>query len=140
MVGREMLFIHPMWDHESQRIGKQLCAPAGYALHVVAELIGFGGLIMLLATPFVLAWRGVVGTFQTADLWLLAVSFAFGVVSEVLFQYSWRLALKRGYHYDAERCEASWLEAGERRTYKYEAEPLYDRISQEGAPRNPEDS
>ena len=34
-----MLFIHPMWDNESQRIGKQKCTPAGYALHVIAEMV-----------------------------------------------------------------------------------------------------
>jgi len=118
-----MLFIHPMWDHESERIGKRLCTPSEYTLHVVAELIGFAGLLMLLATPLVLAWRGVVGTFQAADLWSLAVPFAVGFVSEVLFRYSWRLAFKWGYRYDTERCEASWLEAGERRTYKYPDQP-----------------
>jgi hypothetical protein len=114
-----MLFIHPMWDHESQRIGKQRCTPTGYALHVIAELIGFGGLFILLATCFVLVRRATSGTFGAANFWLLGVAFGVGVVSEVLFQLSWWLALRRGYEYDAERCEASWLDAGERRTYKY---------------------
>jgi hypothetical protein len=114
-----MLFIHPMWDHESQRIGKQRCTPVGYALHVVAELIGFVGLLVLLIVPVVLVWRGVTGTFHAANLWLLAVPFGLGIISEVLFQYSWWVALRKGFHYDAERCEVSWLEGGERRTYKY---------------------
>ncbi|MFL5330499.1 MAG: hypothetical protein ACJ8C4_16470 [Gemmataceae bacterium] len=118
-----MLFIHPMWDHESQRIGKQKCTPAGYALHVIAELIGFLGLLLLLAVPAFLVWRWLAGTFHATLWWLFAVPFAIGVVSEVLFQLSWWLALRRGYRYDVERCEASWLEVGQRRTYKYPADP-----------------
>ena len=114
-----MLFIHPMWDHESERIGKQMCAPAGYALHLVAELIGFAGLLFLLAVPVVLAWKWFTGMFHAALFWLLAAPFALGIVSELLFQYSWWLALRKGFRYDCERREASWMEAGERRTYKY---------------------
>jgi hypothetical protein len=116
-----MLFLHPMWDNESQRIGKQKCTPAGYALHVIAELIGFVGLLVLLATTGVLGWRGVSGAFHARQLWLLAVPFGLGIVSEVLFQFSWWLALRKGFQYDYERREASWMEAGERRSYKYPA-------------------
>jgi hypothetical protein len=118
-----MLFIHPMWDHESQRIGKQKCTPAGYALHVIAELIGFLGLLLLLGVPAVLACSWLAGRFHASLGWLFAVPFGLGIVSEVLFQYSWWLALRKGFHYDYERSEASWFEAGERRTYKYPAEP-----------------
>src|SRR5438105_3219039 len=35
-----MLFMHPMWDSESERLGKKHCTPAGYRLHVLAENIG----------------------------------------------------------------------------------------------------
>lgn len=114
-----MLFIHPMWDHESERLGKQKCTPTGYTLHVVAELIGFGGLLMLFVLPIVLAWKVVVGRYENADLWVLVLPFGVGVVSEVMFQFSWSLARRKGFHYDPHRCEASWLEAGERRTYKF---------------------
>jgi hypothetical protein len=116
-----MLFIHPMWYHESERIGMRKCTPTGYALHVIAELIGFVGLLLLLVVPVVLVWRGVAGDFHATDLWLLAVPFGPGVISEVLFQYSWRLALKKGFRFDYERSEASWVEAGQRRTYRYPA-------------------
>ena len=68
-----MLFIHPMWDHESQRIGKQKCTPIGHAIHGVAELIGFVGLLLLFVAPVVLAWRWFAGTFHAPLLWLLAV-------------------------------------------------------------------
>lgn len=116
-----MLFIHPMWDHESQRIGKQKCTPAGYALHLIAELIGFLGLLFLFAVPAALVWQWFAGTFHASLWWLVAVPFGLGIVSEVLFQLSWWLALRRGFRYDYERCEASWLEGSERRTYKYPA-------------------
>jgi hypothetical protein len=114
-----MLFIHPMWDHESQRLGKQKCTPMGYALHGIAELIGLAGLLLLLAVPVVLAWEWFTGWKVPSLFWLLAVPFSLGVISEVLFQFSWWLALRKGFRYDDDRCEASWMEAGERLTYKY---------------------
>lgn len=117
----EMLFIHPMWDNESQRVGKQKCTPGGYALHGIAELIGYVGLSALLAVPAVWAWNWFAGTFRASLFWLLAVPFGIGLVSEVLFLYSWWLALRKGFRYDYERREASWMEGGERRTYKYPA-------------------
>ena len=117
-----MLFIHPTWDNESQRIGKLKCTPAGYALHVIAELIGFAGLLILLAVLGFLAWEwSAAGAFRISLLWVLAPPLGLGVVSEALFQYSWWLALRKGFRYDYERREASWSESGERRTYKYTA-------------------
>ena len=113
-----MLFIHPMWDNESQRIGKQLCTPTGYTVHVISELIGFSGLLLLLATLAVFAWKGAAGTFHLPNLWLLTLPFILGAISEALFRFSWYLALRKQFHYDYERREASWIEAGERRTYR----------------------
>ena len=110
-----MLFIHPMWSHESERIGKQKCTPVGYALHGVAELLGFVGLLCLLALPLYGAFRGW-------SWWYLLIPFGIGVVSEILFQLSWWLAVRRGFHYDDNACEASWIEAGQTRTYKYGSE------------------
>lgn len=60
--------------------------------------------------------RSTLGFF---GFWLLAAPFGLGIVSEVLFQYSWWLALRKSFRYDYERREATWLEAGERRTNKY---------------------
>ena len=116
-----MLFIHPMWDHESQRIGKQKCTPVGYALHGVAELIGFAGLLSLFIVPLDLGYKAITGTFHASLLWAMAVPLCFGIISEVLYQYSWMLALRKGFKYDYELCEASWIEAGDRRTYKWQA-------------------
>ena len=90
-----MLFIHPMWSHESQRIGKRLCTPMGYALHVIAEGIGFLGLLFLLAVPATLGWTWFAGTFGAGLWWLFTVPFGLGIVSEVLFQYSWWLAWRK---------------------------------------------
>src|SRR5829696_5856907 len=84
--GCGMLFLHPMWDYESQRIGKQRCTPTGYTLHVVAELIGFVGMLLLLGVVALLVWWGIAGDFRSADLWLLALPFGLGIGSEVLFQ------------------------------------------------------
>src|SRR5271154_3420852 len=100
-----MLFIHPMWDNESQRRGKQKCTPTGYALHVIAELIGFLGLLFLLGVVVFLVWRWFAGTFLASLWWLFAAPVGVGVVSEALFHLSWWLALRRGFQYDNGRCE-----------------------------------
>jgi hypothetical protein len=126
-AGGTMMFIHPMWADESQRLGKQKCTPTGYVLHVVAELIGLLGLVFLFVVPAVLVWNWFVGTFQPTLWWLFAWPFGVGIFSEVLFQYSWWLALKRGFRYDYKQSEASWVEAGERRRFKYSDDPASRR-------------
>lgn len=116
------MFVHPMWDNESQRIGKQKCTPLGYTLHVIADLIGAIGLLILFVTGAYLAYRGVSGTFHKTLYWLLAIPFGFALVGQVLFQISWSLAYKRGFEYDYENREASWIEDGERRTYRWDSQ------------------
>jgi hypothetical protein len=108
-----------MWYSESQRIGKQKCTPIGYAIHVVAGLLRLISLLSLFGTLAHFAHRGIAGTFTASLLWLLAVPFGLGFISEVLYQYSWKLAMRKGFQYDYERDEASWMEAGQRRSYKY---------------------
>ena len=115
-----MLFIHPMWDHESQRIGKQKCTPLGYALHGIADLLGLVGLLLLLGLGVYLAYKGITGGFHASLLWLLSIPFGAGLVSEVLYQISWAMASRRGFEYDYETREASWDENGERVTFKWE--------------------
>jgi hypothetical protein len=95
VVGELMLFIHPMWDHESQRIGKQKCTPVGYALHVLADYTGFLGLLLLFGMPALLVWQWMFSTFYWSLLWLLVVPFGVGIVSEVLYHYSWWLVLRQ---------------------------------------------
>lgn len=114
-----MLFIHPMWFSESQRIGKQKCTPFGYVLHGIAEMIGFAGLLCFLIIALNLVYRGITSTFTVPDLWMLAAPFGIGLISEVFYQYSWWLAARKGYQYNYERDEATWLEAGERISYRW---------------------
>lgn len=115
-----MLFIHPMWNHESERIGKQKCTPIGYALHVIADLLGFVGLLLLLGVLVYLGHRGIAGGFRASMCWLLAIPFGVGVVSEVLYHVSWIIALRHGFEYDPKKCVAIWEENGRRITYKWE--------------------
>ncbi len=115
-----MLFFHPMWDHESERIGKQKCTPVGYAIHAIADLLGFVGLLLLLGALVYLSYRITAGTFRAALFWLVAAPVGLGLISDLLFHYSWWLARRKGFRYDVERCEATWIESGEQRSYKCE--------------------
>ena len=116
-----MLFINPMWDNESERIGKQKCTRLGYSLHAISDLIGFVGLLLLLGTGAYLGYRGIAGTFHTRLLWLFAVPFALAFIGSALYRYSWMLAKKKGFRYDCDSREASWIENGQRQTYKWKA-------------------
>jgi hypothetical protein len=64
-----MLFIHPMWDNECQRIGMQI---------------------------------------------------GMGVASEIMVQTSWAMVSKRGFEYDYENREASWVENGKLVYFRYD--------------------
>jgi hypothetical protein len=114
-----MLFIPRMWFDEVERIGKQRCTPIGYALQIVGELIGFGGLLGLIVTPLCLIYRACLGEFQWSHLWLLAFPWVLGVLGLVLVVISWSMAFRKQFHYDYERQESTWIEVGERRTYTY---------------------
>ena len=107
-----------MWDNESQRIGKQKCTPLGYNLHCIAELLGFIGLLLGFGISVYFVYRWIVGTFHSSLFWLLAVPFGIGLIAEVLFQFSWLLAARKGFRYDYETREASWLQDGKRNVYK----------------------
>jgi 4-amino-4-deoxy-L-arabinose transferase-like glycosyltransferase len=113
------MFIPRMWFDEVERIGKQRCTPAGYALQGLGELVGFVGLLLLLGVPVYMAYRGVVGTFNWSLLWLLTVPFVVGIVGSVIVAFSWSLAYRKKFQYDYERRESSWIEAGQMRTYTF---------------------
>jgi hypothetical protein len=117
-----MLFIHPTWDNESERIGKKKCTPLGYALHTVADLLGFLGLLLLFGTAVFLGYRGSAGSFNTSLLWLFVFPFFLGLVGRMLFQFSWFLARRSGFEYDPETSEASWYKDGNRVTYRFGTE------------------
>lgn len=114
-----MLFINPMWDTESERIGKQKCTPRGYALHVFSDLLGFVGLLLLFGIGAFLVCSGVAGTFQATLLWLLCIPFGLAIVGSILYRLSWAVAHRSGFQYDYDSRQASWLEDGQRRFYKY---------------------
>ena len=113
-----MFFIHPMWDTETQRIGQRRCTPWGYRLRGVAELIGYTGLLLLVSAPVyaVFDWLRE----QPTQGWLMAgIACSLGVVSQLLFRGSGWLATRKQFHYDDDRNEASWIEHGERVTYRW---------------------
>lgn len=113
------MFIPRIWFDESERIGKQRCTPVGYVLHGIGDLIGFIGLLMLLATPLYLSFMVVSGSFRWSLLWLFVVPIALGIVGSVIVSLSWGLAHRKQFRFDYERRESSWIENGERRTYSY---------------------
>src|SRR4029078_5413603 len=98
----------------------QKCTPLGYALHVAAELIGFFGLLLLIGVSLFLIAKWTGGTFHASLFWSLLAPFLLGILSEVLIHYSWWLAYKKGFQYDWEKREASWMEGDERRSFKYQ--------------------
>jgi hypothetical protein len=118
-----------MWDHESQRIGKQKCTPLGYKLHGIAELLGFIGLFLLLVVLAYLGFRKVDHTFHASLLWLMAVPFGIGLIGECIYYYSWKLAAKKGFQYNYETREASWMEDGQRQVYKWQSSHTSDGVA-----------
>ena len=116
------MFINPMWDNESQRVGMQKCTPLGYALSGVSDLIGFVALLVLICAGIYLAYRAVIGTFDVALWWFLAAPLDLVLVRIVLARYSWVLAAKKQFHYDYETRTASWLKDGRQCTYKFQPE------------------
>ncbi len=112
------MFINPVWDNEAERIGKQRCTPLGYALHAISDLSGFVALLLLLGIAAYLGYRGIVGTFRASLLWFFSIPFGLAIIGSTLYRISWVLAHRRGFRYDQESREASWVEHGQRRTYK----------------------
>ena len=114
-----MIFIHPMWDSEGQRLGMKACTRTGYAIRVLADLIGFTGLILLVLVPCLLAIRFLHHQFSTRDLWLLLAPLIVGVIGRVLFEFGWSLAAKKKYQYDYKTMTVTWIEDGHEKFYEY---------------------
>jgi hypothetical protein len=51
----------------------------------------------------------------------MAIPFGMGLIAEFLYNYSWRLAIRKGFTYNYDTQEASWMEDGQRRTFKWES-------------------
>ena len=117
-----MLFIYPMWDSENERLGFKECTPSGYFLREIAELIGFAGLIALIG----IIWRlGIIlanNSFCKEHLYILAIPFGIGIISETIFQIAYKIAKHKHYNYDLSNGETSWIKNGERKTYKLHIE------------------
>ena len=90
----------------------------GYNLHVIAEPLGFIGLLLLLGVCVHLGCRAVTSAFDKSLFCLIKILFGFSIISRVFYQFSWFLASRRGFEYDCEKREASWIENGEPVTYK----------------------
>jgi hypothetical protein len=109
----------PIWDSETERIGKQKCTRLGANLHAASDLIGFVSMPSLLTVLITLFVEVVRGTFRGHSLWLLLVPYAFTNIARFLYGYSWKLAERKGFQYDENRV-ASWMEDGVSRSFKYE--------------------
>jgi hypothetical protein len=92
-----MLFINPMWDNESERIGEQKCTPLGYAVHTLSDLLGFIALLLLLGVGAYLGYRSIAGTFDSRLLCVVTVPFALGLLASALYRYSWMLAHQKDF-------------------------------------------
>lgn len=111
----------PIWDSESERIGKRKCTPLGATLHSCSDLLGF---VSLLSLPTILAilLRDLSrGTLQRHSLWLLLVPYVFTNIARYLYKYSWKLATRWGFQYGDDGV-ARWVEDGQERTFKYEVQ------------------
>lgn len=113
------MFISRMWFDEVERIGKQRCTPAGYALHGAGQLVGFIALLLLLVAIVYVPYRAVIGEFNRMLLWLLLAPFVIGFFGKGILAVSWLLAHRKQFHYDHERRVSRWIEHGVERTYTY---------------------
>jgi hypothetical protein len=118
-----MLFIHPMWDTETQRIGKMRCSSRAYSLHVTAELIGFIGALTLVGFSLWFVGTWLVSTWETPTFWLFVIPLLLGIVSEIGFQYSWIMVNRKEYRYDAEGDLVTWKEGKSEHSYCYKQKP-----------------
>ena len=119
-----MIFIHPMWDSENQRLGLRQCTPLGYALVGIGDVIGMLlGLLTLASFCVYLVYKLIAGQFYPGLLWLLLIPIAFGVLGRVLFAFGWLLARRKGFRYDSARI-AWWTEGGEIHSYPPKGEAV----------------
>jgi len=78
------LFIYPMWDSENQRMGMKACAPFGYNVRCIADMIGFLGLLLLFGISGVLIHRYLLHhPFESLYLLVLLVA---GGVAEAYYK------------------------------------------------------
>lgn len=106
-----------MWDSENQRLGMKACTPLGYTVRGVGDLIGYGGLILLLAMLGYLTFRFFRDQFLVRDILLLLIPLTAGVVGRLLLVVGWKLATKKQFQYDCDTRIARWIEDGHERAF-----------------------
>jgi hypothetical protein len=109
-----MFFIYPMWDNESQRIGKMKCSKVAYSLHGIADYIGLLGLVFLIGISIAKVLYG-----SSVSWWYFSIPFIVSLIGWFVLQLSWLLVIRRGFKYDYDEREASWIENGVRITFKF---------------------
>ena len=90
------------------KIGKPGCGP--FSLTGQPNAMGgreVGGMANL-------KFRDLDHSFDASLWWLLAIPFGVALCGTVLHSYSWILVARRGFSYDYQTGEASWLENGQR--------------------------
>jgi hypothetical protein len=112
-----MIFIHPMWDSENQRLGMRACTRPGYFLRELGDGMGFIGIILLLATIAYLAYQFFRHQLSIHHLWSLLIPFFFTIIGRLLFEFGWRLAAKRHFQYDYDNRIARWIDAGHEKVF-----------------------
>lgn len=113
-----MIFAHPMWDSENQRLGMKACTPSGYAVRVWGDFVGFLSLISLfLVVPGYLIYLHFSHQFSWRHLFLLLIPLASGIIGRVMFEIGWRLAAKKKFQYDSPTMTAKWQEKGQERAF-----------------------
>jgi len=122
-----MIFIHPMWDSEGQRLGMKACTPVGYLFRSIGDLIGFSGLIMLFVIPGYLGLQSFRHRFSTHDLWLLLAPLIVGILGRVVFEIGWRMAAKKHYKYDYSTRTVTWTERGCEKAFAFNPKALTSR-------------
>jgi len=118
-----MFFVFPIWDSQSQRNGMMRCTPFGYILQAIARILGSIGFLLFPGIfIFLIVCKIVFGKFDSSLYWLFSLPFAFGLIAEILFLSAWYLAGKKGFDYDYEKREASWVENGKQIKYKWKSD------------------
>lgn len=113
-----VIFLHPMWHSETQRLGMKACTPLGYYLRGIGDLIGFIGLLLLPAVTIFLVVQGFRHKFLLVELWLLLIPIFVGVIGRVFYEAGWHMAQKRKYNYDYESDSVTWTDGGIEKRYK----------------------
>jgi len=100
-----MLFIYPMWKSETERLGKKRCSPLAYNIHILADYIGFLGLILLITmiitkiiTSYIDSW------------WYFSIPFLVGFLGGLTHIFSWYLVSRKKFEYNYKKDESKWIE------------------------------